>query len=467
MKKIYFLLLLLPFVSLSQNQGNIWYFGDHAGLDFNNGTPVVLNDGQTSLTNGHAEGTAVICDNTGSLLFYSNGETAWNSNHEIMLNGDGLLGTYSCTQSSLIIPKPGNERLFYLFTLDDFNNDLANGLNYSIVDMCMDGGLGGIKMAEKNIFLLENAGEKMTGIKHANGIDYWVIVHPFNTDLFYAYLVTSLGIEEPVITQIGSLHTTTSPQPVSAIGYMKASPDGTKIALGSANGGALREVFDFNATTGELTNFINLHTAEDLNYDAYGVSFSPDNTKLYLTWNIKTIQYDLSAGGGDPEAIRASKTVVNENDPSVDYGMQLGPDGKIYITQYGAPYLSVINNPNAAGVDCNYVLNGLSLGNNNASYGLPNFVDSFGYGNTTYECGVGVENLGDRNEFVLFPNPANDMLTIQAKHAHGVITIMDMQGKIVLTTKSTSSTHRLDVSGLASGVYVVRVGGKVMRVVKN
>ncbi|MFM9985054.1 MAG: T9SS type A sorting domain-containing protein [Flavobacteriales bacterium] len=158
---------------------------------------------------------------------------------------------------------------------------------------------------------------------------------------------------------------------------------------------------------------------------------------------------------------------MNENDPSNDYGIQLGPDGKIYIALYGAPYLSVINNPNEAGINCNYTLNGLSLGNNNASYGLPNFVDSFGYGNTTYDCVVGVENVVDQNEFVLFPNPANDVLTIQAKHALGVITIIDMQGKIVLITQCNSSTLRLDISGLASGAYVVRVGGKVMRVVKE
>ena len=116
MKNTYILLFLLPLWTVGQNQANIWYFGDHAGLDFNSGSPVVLNDGQTYLSEGHAEGTAVICDNTGSLLFYTNGETAWNSNHEIMFNGDGLLGTVSSTQSSLIIPKPGNERLFYLFT---------------------------------------------------------------------------------------------------------------------------------------------------------------------------------------------------------------------------------------------------------------------------------------------------------------------------------------------------------------
>lgn len=64
-----------------QKQGNIWYFGDHAGLDFNNGSPVALIDGQTYSPDGTAiEGTAAISDSLGSLLFYTNGMKIWNKN---------------------------------------------------------------------------------------------------------------------------------------------------------------------------------------------------------------------------------------------------------------------------------------------------------------------------------------------------------------------------------------------------
>ena len=44
-KKGFFLLLfLITSICYSQKEANIWYFGDKAGLDFNNGTPVVLKD---------------------------------------------------------------------------------------------------------------------------------------------------------------------------------------------------------------------------------------------------------------------------------------------------------------------------------------------------------------------------------------------------------------------------------------
>ncbi len=36
--------LILSFGSYAQGEANIWYFGYYAGLDFNSGSPVVLND---------------------------------------------------------------------------------------------------------------------------------------------------------------------------------------------------------------------------------------------------------------------------------------------------------------------------------------------------------------------------------------------------------------------------------------
>jgi hypothetical protein len=58
---------------LSQKQGNIWYFGDHASR-FNSGIPVALTDGALHNINTYSEGTAVISDSSGNLLFYTNGQ---------------------------------------------------------------------------------------------------------------------------------------------------------------------------------------------------------------------------------------------------------------------------------------------------------------------------------------------------------------------------------------------------------
>ena len=64
-------------VNNSGKEGNIWYFGEYAGLDFNSGSPVALTNGQLN-TN---EGCATISDNNGNLLFYTDGMTVYNKSH--------------------------------------------------------------------------------------------------------------------------------------------------------------------------------------------------------------------------------------------------------------------------------------------------------------------------------------------------------------------------------------------------
>jgi hypothetical protein len=113
---IFFLLLL----QVSAQQNNIWYFGSYAGISFNRvkqGTiPYALNN-SAMLT---SEACASICDANGNLLFYTNGQTIYNRNHTVMVNGDGLNGHTSAFQGALIVPQPGSDSLFYVFKNDGF-----------------------------------------------------------------------------------------------------------------------------------------------------------------------------------------------------------------------------------------------------------------------------------------------------------------------------------------------------------
>ena len=99
--------------SFAQNKrANIWYFGSQAGIDFNSGGPVSLNNSAMFAT----EGCATMCDTSGALMFYTNGFSVWDRNHVQMPSGTGLLGGSSSSQSSLIVPDPGNSNKFYIFT---------------------------------------------------------------------------------------------------------------------------------------------------------------------------------------------------------------------------------------------------------------------------------------------------------------------------------------------------------------
>jgi hypothetical protein len=139
---IYSLLFLLiaPLSSIAQRENNIWYFGYHAGIDFNSGSPVVLADGETATL----EGTASIAHwRTGQLLFYTDGDTIWDARHQPMPNGQDLIGgVRTSAQAALIIPFPQDTNKYFVFTSDQGGYALGEnrGVFYSVVDMSRRGG---------------------------------------------------------------------------------------------------------------------------------------------------------------------------------------------------------------------------------------------------------------------------------------------------------------------------------------
>ena len=164
-------LLLLNLNSNAQKETILWYFGSHAGLDFNFTPPHILtNSAMTSTASSSS-----ICDPQGNLLFYTDGRTVYNRNHLVMKNGSGLNGGYwntGTSMSGIIIPKPGNSKQYYIFTPSDYYNPK---LFYSIVDMTRDGGLGEVIL--KNRFLLDSVVGRITAVKHGNNKSIWVVTH--------------------------------------------------------------------------------------------------------------------------------------------------------------------------------------------------------------------------------------------------------------------------------------------------
>ena len=361
---LFWILLLPPLFSAAQNEANIWYFGNNAGMDFNGGAPVALTNGILNTV----EGCATICDpTTGALLFYTDGVTVWTRNHTVMPNGTGLLGHTSSTQSAIIVPRPGSNRYYYIFTTPNILG--PGGLTYSEVDMTLNSGFGDVT-ALKNITLNATNPEKVTAACHANGTDYWVLTHDWNNNNWLAYAVTSTGINTtPVTSSSGVVLGGTS---LNSLGQLKISPDGSRVAHCTWTFNTL-EVGDFNNATGVVSNVFSLpHSGEE-----YGTAFSPDGSKLYFAsccFNPNGIyQFDLSSGV--PATIAASKTTIWNGTPSIGKGsMQLGPDGKIYCSILSSPFLGVINNPDLPGTSCNYVNNGFNLGGRTSQIGLPNFV---------------------------------------------------------------------------------------------
>lgn len=362
-----------------------WQFGYKAALDFSSGTPVL----DTSLIHTD-QGCASISDkNTGQLLFYTDGDSVWNRNDQLMPHGSGLLGGHgTCTQAALIIPKPGSDRLYYVVTADQGGTYGPNqGVHYSIVDMSLNAGLGDV--TSKNILLTPPpTTEKLVGVRNCNGQDYWVITHPFYSNAFNAYLVTPNGISPtPVVSYAGTVvKQDTAGLFYETVGYLKASPNGKKLAQGVYYFNPVFELFDFDNATGVVSHPITVHypissTSMYNSPGMYGVSFSPDNSKVYAYSSyFGTIdQFDLSSN--NPASVIASETQVANSLGTGGSAIQLGPDGKLYIASQGS-FLSVIHNPNALGAACNFQLNAIAFPGNEVYDGLPNFIDG-GVGSTT------------------------------------------------------------------------------------
>jgi gliding motility-associated-like protein len=378
MRRLLFAFLLffvLPAQLIAQKEAAHWYFGDKLGFRFTNNSVAPVSGGQLQ----YNEGASAISDCRGNLLFYTDGVTVWNRSHTMMVNGNALGGHYSSTQGSIVVPQPGACNTYFIFTLDAKENGLANGLRYSVVDMNLQGGLG--EVVQKNTLLYAPATEKMAAVKHTNGTDYWLVTHDFGTNSFSAWLITSSGVNSTPVASASGLPVSSV---LDAIGQMKISPDGTRLAYVTLVS-KYAEVFDFDAAAGLVSNPITFSSA---NFDAigglYGVEFSPDGKKLYITnhdidyLNLSGNLYQFSLDAGGPVDVVNSKTLVGTNQPMTDLrGLQLAIDGKIYVSRSLGTYAGVIQQPNLSGLSCNYTDLGVATSGNTCSWTFPSFISTY------------------------------------------------------------------------------------------
>lgn len=313
----------------SQLETSQWFFGEKAALDFGGGSPIPVNGSAMSAP----EGSASIADREGNLLFYTNGLTIWNRKNEVMDNGEALLGNTSSTQSSLIVPFPGRDSLYFVFAVD--NHAGNNGVTYSIVNINANNGLG--KVITKNLTLTTGTAEKITAVHQCNNKDIWLLVRLWNSNSYFTFQIDRNGIALDPIISVSPFNL--GGQIWGTLGSLKISPNATKVAAVHGWGANFIELGDFNRLDGQITNIQKL-TVSPTGYSGfetgpYGVEFSPDSRFLYVYCaygNSKSqiFQFDLSLGS--TSAIQQSKLLVAELPYPYAGSLQLGPDQKIYVT---------------------------------------------------------------------------------------------------------------------------------------
>ncbi len=360
----------------AQKQSNTWYFGNKVGLDFNQLPPKVLNNGAiTSL-----EGCAVISDNNGKMLFYTNGLRVMNRKHVLMAQGDSLKGDLSSTNNAVIVPMPLNDSIYYLFTVGA-QSQSAKGFRYSVININGDGGYGAV--VQKNILIEDQVFEKLAAVKHCNKTDVWITVHKGGTDEYHSYLMNSGGLNLlPVVSHTGFV-------PANPIGTLKFAADGSKLAAVYSFETDTVELMRFDNTTGALTNALTFQpeivpVSDALFIEAYGAEFSPNSKLLYISSNLsdaepsKLYQFDVTST--DATTIFASKQVIAQTGPWYAGGLQMGPDHKIYMSMWKDSSLSVIEDPDVPGLGCNFSYNKIFMAQNSSSpvqFDLPTFIQSY------------------------------------------------------------------------------------------
>jgi gliding motility-associated-like protein len=373
------LLFLFCLQANAQNETINWYFGNKAGLNFGGGVLSVLTDGEMNTP----EGCATISDKNGNLMFYTNGQTVWNRNHEIMDNGEDLGGDPILLQSSIIIPKPGDENTYYIITAREVNGTdpiLTPGVFYSEVIFSAANPLG--RITSKNRVLLNGpAAEKITAVHHADGKSFWVITLTGIAGEEYKKQFNSFKIDETGIV-FPSIKFITEHN-ISTLGGMKISPNGERLAVAANTPDNLTRyiyMYDFNTTTGEIEE------NERLNPDFFGIpirpdalEFSPDSNYLYYTSGGAIVQYNFNAA-----LLESPRRFITINAEHYVGALQLANDGKIYAAlSYGNEdgqeyeYLGVINQPNEEASLTDYRHDFVQLAPGASRNSMPNFIQSF------------------------------------------------------------------------------------------
>lgn len=417
---------------------------------------------------------ACISDDSGVFQFYSNGCDIYSGNNTPMENGDmtspgvvedvfcSVVGDNPIPQGGLILPIPSKNNEYYVLNYDlqlvNYFDTLEawdpQNLLLHKVDMNLNNGDGTV--VSKNEAIIHDdlalARGQLQAVKHANGIDWWVIVPKAASNCYHLILLDEDGVREE--------KTICSGEPWNAfggVGQAVFSPDGTRYVRANPWNGI--NIFDFDRCNGELSNPIVFPFAES-GFQGAGVAISPNGNLLYVTRLDKIFQFDLLS-----EDVENSKILIDTlgpNLPSFAASMflcQLAPDDKIYIGGTGShSFLHVINSPNERGLACDFRENGIVLPDLNF-VGIPNF-PNYDLGASSDYCEPLSTSIFESSlvtgHLEISPNPAKESVLLYAGgETISSYSIYSIHGAELISAEVQGYKQNVDISALPSGAYIV------------
>lgn len=358
------LILFCSLISFGQNKSDYqWILGNGVErsliIDFNDGFSQHYVDSPISLSLTIAQ---ICAEESGELLFYTNGCAIIDSSFHVMEGGaminNSELADYFCLleggyypgfHSSIVLPHPSNsDQYYYLHKTVSFGDGNCNNLNYALIDLSLNDGKGAVIEKYQNIIQHDRLACGMVhAVRHANGHDLWSIQGRSDQGKYYKVLVDETGPHLHDVQDIGA--------PIKTVSGSQAifSHDGSIYAVMDYISGL--QLFDYDRETGELSNyqFVEL----PLNNIPAGICFSPNNRFLYVFFTSNVYQIDLWSNPPEPIFINTrDSTVGNPSSFYTNFAWgKLGPDCKIYVAPAsGVDVLHVIHNPNGYGQACDF-----------------------------------------------------------------------------------------------------------------
>ena len=420
-----------------------------------------------------------ISDKEGNLLFYYNGCSMSNADHEIMENGTGFnpgkdydnfcrdsTSAYGGSdQSSLILPLDNKDSLFMLLHITSDYYYIKDTVNlygiprYSIVDMKANSGKGRVilknQMYHPDTTMQPGA---FTAVRHANNRDWWII----NPDEYWSNTIYTTLLRDGALIPTGSQDIGPKWGQYYHAGF---SPDGSKYFRYSNYRSGL-SVMDFDRETGLFSHERHLPVSQ-ANIFALGGSFSPSGRYIYIGNGPYLMQIDAEAEELVADTIAVwDGTVARWGQPAYFGAMQIGPDCRIYMAPgFCVPFMHVIMEPDKPGKACDVRQHFFTL-ETPICY-VPHF-PNYRLGTGYPYCDPDIKVVTSTNQHVapysddvattLYPNPADNRVTIRSSHVIRSVSIIDMTGRTVIIPEQWPDTvWEADVSRLPEGVYWVRI----------
>ncbi len=479
---VFLLFIFFPNCTIGQGYNHQWLMGN-AWLQTIPKGRMIFNSSsysyQTEYRKMPFDGTqGNICDAQGNFLMSSNGVWVANANNDTMLNGSGLnpgdeVNSWPngllIDKGNFFLPYPNDSTKYILLLQTGPNNGVSvpsMELFYTLINMNLDNGLGGIDSINKNISIFQDSiSWGLTACKHANGRDWWIVCIKDGVPTIHVILFSPNGIIINTTQSIGNF--SLSDNNISnCIFSMSGNKFAFEIYDNSVDRNSSVVILDFDRCTGQFSNtqIIPVTNSEYL----WGLSFSPNGSLLYTNSTLNLYQINLNTNTIDTVAVYDGFSFPIPAAATTFDSEYLAANGKIYLTTGGSSqHIHEINYPDSVGLACDVQQHAIPLGvwhfrsvPNHPNYNLGPVVGS------VCDSITSIAEIKHDFKFNISPNPTNDgyikLVYLLPQNSPGLFEVYNITGQLVykMNLPPWSTLQFVQVPELSNGVYtcVVKSG---------